>query len=201
VSGDSPLCAEALRVNARYLEEVVLGWGLCPWAAQAWRQGAVARRVLVAPAPDATGVLAFIDEIAPQPATSIGLAIFPRLTLDEAAFGTFAERVRRADRDRRAPGAAAPFLLAAFHPLAGATTPVEANAGALVSFVRRSPDPMLQLVRASLLEGLQDKQDGRDVSSEIARANQATVNARTPAALDAAVREIRRDRDASYARL
>ena len=106
--------------------------------------------------------------------------------------------MRRADRARRAPDAAAPFLLAAFHPLAGATTPGEANAGALVSFIRRSPDPMLQLVRASLLDGLSA---GRDVSAEIAGANHATVNARTPAALDAAVREIRRDRDASYARL
>jgi hypothetical protein len=39
------------------------------------------------------------------------------------------------------------------------------------------------------------------VSGEIARANFATVGARTPAALDAAVRDIRRDRDAAYARL
>ena len=76
MSGDSPLCAEALRLNARYLEEVVIGWGLCPWAAQAWRDGAVARRVLVDPAPELVGVLAFIEEIAAQPATSIGLAIF-----------------------------------------------------------------------------------------------------------------------------
>ncbi len=38
---------EALRLNARYVEEMVIGWGLCPWAAQAWRDGAVARRVLL----------------------------------------------------------------------------------------------------------------------------------------------------------
>jgi hypothetical protein len=203
------LVSEALRVNTRYVEEVVIGWGLCPWAAQAWRQGAVARRVLVGPvrepAPELDEVLAFIDEIVPAPATSIGLLIFPRATLTEAAWGTFAERVRRADRVRRAPGESAPFLLAAFHPGSGQSTgattvdAAAANPGALVSFIRRTPDPMLQLVRASLLDRLAPP--GRDLSDEIARANFAAVNARTPAALDALIREIRSDRDASYARL
>jgi hypothetical protein len=213
VTAPSPLVAETLRLNARYLEEVVIGWGLCPWAAQAWREGAVARRVLVEPAterataraPEIDGVLAFIDEIASNPAISIGLAIFPCATQTEAAWGTFAERVRRADRARRAPDARAPFLLAAFHPGSGesvnaaSVTVAAANPGALVSFIRRTPDPMLQLVRASLLEGL--ARDGRDLSGEIARANFSAVNARTPAALDALTREIRGDRDATHARL
>ena len=205
MSRESALVAETLRVNARYVEEVVIGWGLCPWAAQAWRDGAVARRVLVDPAPEQTTeiarVLAFIDEIAPDPAISIGLVIFPRATLTEAAWGTFAERVRRADRARRAPDESAPFLLAAFHPGSGesATAASVATAGALVSFIRRTPDPMLQLVRASLLDRLAP--EGRDLSSEIAQANFAAVNARTPAALDALIGEIRSDRDASYARL
>jgi hypothetical protein len=214
VTAESPLVAETLRLNARYVEEVVIGWGLCPWAAQAWRDGAVARRVLVEPAPERAtapeigGVLAFVDEIASNPAISIGLVIFPRATLTEAAWGTFAERVRRADRARRAPQEKAPFLLAAFHPGSGASagagsaaaaTAAVANSGALVPFIRRTPDPMLQLVRAELLEGL--AREGRDISGEIARANLAAVNARTPAALDALIKEIRRDRDASYARL
>ena len=204
MSAESPLVAETLRLNARYVEEVVIGWGLCPWAAQAWHEGAVARRVLVDPAPEQTTeidkVLAFIDEIAPDPAISIGLLIFPRATLTEAAWGTFAERVRRADRARRAPDVSAPFLLAAFHPGSGESAAAAvATPGALVSFIRRTPDPMLQLVRASLLGRLAPP--GRDLSDEIARANFAAVNARTPAALDALIGEIRRDRDASYARL
>jgi hypothetical protein len=201
VTDGTPLVDEALRVNARYVEEVVIGWGLCPWAAQAWREGAVERRVLIAPAPDPTAALAFIDQIAPRPATSIGLLIFPRVTLDEAAWGTFAERVRRADRARRLSGDAAPFLLAAFHPAAATNAGAAdaANPAALIAYLRRTPDPMLQLVRASLLENL--SRQGRDLSGEIARANFAAVGARTPAALDATVRDIRRDRDASYARL
>ena len=211
MSGASALCTEALRVNARYVEEVVIGWGLCPWAAQAWRGGAVARRVLVepaleaatAPAPDhaadIAGVLAFIDELDSHPATSIGLAIFPRAKQTAAGWGTFAERVRRADRARRPSGGAAPFLLAAFHPGSGAGAAAARDPGALVSFLRRTPDPTLQLVRASLLDGL--ARQGRDLSGEIARANFAAVSARTPAALDALISDIRRDRDSSYARL
>ena len=195
-SGD-PLVAEALRLNARYVEEVVIGWGLCPWAAQAWRTGAVARRVLAEPAAGVEPVLAFVDEIAATSAIAIGLVICPRLELDAAAFGTFAERVRRADRARRAPDAAAPFLLAAFHPAFRADRAAAAQPGTLVPFIRRTPDPTLQLVRAELVTGL--ARDGRDLSTEIARANQATVAARTPEALDALLREIRRDRDAAYA--
>ena len=187
MSAESPLIAETLRLNARYVEEVVIGWGLCPWAAQAWRDGAVARRVLldpaseraVAQAPETGGVLAFVDEIASNPEISIGLAIFPRATLTEAAWGTFAERVRRADRARRAPDAAAPFLLAAFHPGSGASASAASNAGALISSIRRTPDPMLQLVRASLLDRLAP--EGRDLSGEIARANFEAVSARTSA--------------------
>jgi hypothetical protein len=211
VSGPPALVSEALRTNARYVEEVVIGWGLCPWAAQAWRDGGVARRVFIDPAPeqaddqaseqahDLDGVLTFIDEIASAPATSIGLAIFPRATQTEAAWGTFAERIRRADRARRAPGEALPFLLAAFHPGSGENAAGARNPGALVSFLRRTPDPTLQLVRASLLDGL--TRGERDVSGEIARANFAAVIARSPAALDALIGEIRADRDASYARL
>jgi hypothetical protein len=194
--GDEALRREALRLNARYVEEIVIGWGLCPWAAQAWRDGAVARQVLVEEEPDPAAVLTFLDGVAADAATSIGLCIFPRVALDVTAWGTFAERVRRADRARRAPGSEAPFLLAAFHPLVGAGAAAGSDPNALVALVRRTPDPMLQLVRTSLLARLPP-----DVSGDIARANFATVRTRTQAALDAAVRDIRRDRDATYAGL
>ena len=69
----------------------------------------------------------------------------------------------------------------------------------LVPFIRRTPDPTLQLVRASLIDAL--ARDGRDVSADIARDNHHTVATRGPAALDALLADIRRDRDAAYARL
>jgi hypothetical protein len=86
--------------------------------------------------------------------------------------------------------------MAAFHPDLRETPPTDAPS--LVPFIRRTPDPTLQLVRTTLLDALARV---RDVSAEIAAANFATVAARTPAALDQALRDIRRDRDDSYARL
>ncbi len=210
---------EALRLNARYLEEIVVGWGLCPWAAQAWRAGAVARRVLLEAELEAAPVLAVIDELAAQPGTAIGLVIWPRASADAAAFGRFAETIRRLDqartgrglreaaaatpagqgplRPREAAGPPAPFLMAAFHPRLREQPPDDA--ASLVPFIRRTPDPTLQLVRAGLLEEL--ARGGRDLSAGVARANFAAVQARTPGALDRALRDIHRDRDESYARL
>lgn len=183
---------EALRLNARYVEEIVVGWGLCPWAAQAWRTGAVSRRVSLDRAAEPAPVLAFIDELAASD-QAIGLFIWPRLPLDAAAFGRFAEQVRRGDRARHEP----PFLMAAFHPELRDETP--GDAASLVPFIRRTPDPTLQLVRARLLDDL--ARGGRDPSAGVARANFAAVQTRTPAALDRGLRDIHRDRDASYARL
>jgi hypothetical protein len=193
----NPWVAEALRLNARYVEEVVIAWDLCPWAAQSWRRGAVARQVLADGRVDPAEVLAVIDALAARTEIEIGLVICPRLQIEPAAFDRFAEQVRRADRARRPPGSATPFLLAAFHPDLGADVP--AHAAALVPFIRRTPDPTLQLVRGALIDGL--ARGGRDLSAEIAQANFVHVQARTPAALDAVIRDIHRDRDAAYASL
>jgi hypothetical protein len=180
------LVREALRLNDRYLQEIVVGWGLCPWAERALREGQVRRRVFVDEAPAPEAVLAFADELAADPGAAIGLALFPRLAATPPAFDAFAERLRRARRP-------AAFLIAAFHPFAAHAF---STAPQLVSFIRRTPDPTLQFVRASLLDGL-----GAGVSSGVAHQNFEAVTARGAAALDAALRDIRRDRDQTYARL
>jgi hypothetical protein len=185
----SALTLQALRLNARYIDEVVVGWGLCPWAERALREGQVRRRVFLDETPAAAAALAFIDELGADAQASIGFAIFPRAAAAAAAFDAFAEQVRRADRARGAPA----FLVAAFHP-SGATS--FTSAPRLVSFVRRTPDPTLQLVRASLLERLP-----AGASDDVGRQNFAAVTARGADALDALLRDIRRDRDQSYARL
>lgn len=188
------LVSEALRLNARYLEEVVLGWGLCPWAEAALRGGQVSRTVALEEEPALEPVLAFIDALVAEPATAIGLVIFPRADGSAREFDSFAERVRRADRARRRsePGPP-PFFVAAFHPLgAGDFT----SAPEMVSFVRRSPDPMLQLVRSALVARL-----GSEVSADVGRWNFAHVTSKGAPVLDALLRDIRRDRDASYSAL
>lgn len=188
-SAGERLAAEALRLNVRYVEEVVLGWGLCPWAERALREGQVRRRAILDEAPAVEPVLSFLDALASEPEAAIGFAIFPRAATSLEVFGAFAERVRRADRARAAPT----FLIAAFHP-GGATT--FEGPPQLVSFVRRTPDPTLQLVRAALLDRLPP-----GTSDEVGRQNFAAVTARGAAALDALLRDIRRDRDRSYAGL
>jgi hypothetical protein len=194
------LVAEALRLNTRYVQEVVLGWKLCPWAEPALRGGQVRQRVLLDAAPGPEAVLPFLDELEGEPAIEIGLLIFPRLVTRAAAFDAFAERVRRADHARRPGGLSAPpappFLVAAFHPDAAAAfaTPPQ-----LVSFVRRTPDPTLQLVRTSVLRRATG--EGPGVSDDVTRRNFESVSGRGAAALDALLRELRADRDASYARL
>jgi len=192
VVSTASLAAEALRVNARYVEEVVIGWNLCPWAARAWHDGQVIRRVFEAPAPIAAtdDVVTFAGELAANPDAAIGLAIFPRAGVTVGAWESFAERVRRGVRG---------FLLAAFHPDYGDAGNSVVDPARLVAFIRRTPDPTLQLVRASLIDAL--ARDGRDVSADVARDNHDTVTTRGPAALDALLADIRRDRDTAYARL
>jgi hypothetical protein len=181
----------ALRANTRYVEEVVIGWNLCPWAGGAWRTGEVARRVLADDALDVAPVLTFIDDLCAAPALAIGLVVFARASVTAAAFGTFAERVRRADRARRPTDEPAPFVLAAFHPDLP-VGPDFKSAGELVSFIRRAPDPTLQLVRATRLAAL--SRDGRDLSADIARDNAINVEARGPSALGVLLDDIRGDR-------
>jgi uncharacterized protein len=175
--------AEALRVNARYIEEVVIGWNLCPWAARAWRQGEVERRVILDANPQAPDVARVAAELAILPGCAVGLLIFPRVTMSVGAWERFAEQLRRV------VGA---FLIAPFHPAYRPSGVPVNNAAQLVSLIRRTPDPTLQLVRASLVDAL--ARDGRGVSAEIARDNFATVSARSPAALEALLDDIGSDR-------
>jgi len=193
------LRSEALRLNDRYLHEVVVAYNLCPWAERALGAGEVRRQVIVDATPAPEGVLPFIDELedaAAAPAPAIGLVLFPRCGLAQPAFDRFTEAVRRADRARRRAGQPPAFMLAAFHP--GGAESFD-GAPQLVSFVRRTPDPTIQLVRASLIDRLREARPA--VSDEIARHNLATLRARGAAALDQVLRAIRRDRDESYAKL
>jgi uncharacterized protein len=185
---DDALVAEALRVNARYVEELVIGWNLCPWAAKAWRDGAVARRVFLdaEPAGAVSDVAAFMAEADGSPGFEVGLAIFPRAAVSLGAWEAYAERVRRA---------AGPFVVAAFHPDYRRDDEPADNAAQLVSALRRTPDPTLQFLRADRLAAVP-----ADLSAGVARANFETVAGRGPAALAALLSDLRRDRDATRSR-
>ena len=88
------------------------------------------------------------------------------------------------------------FAVAAFHPEALATF---TGPHQLVSWVRRTPDPLLQFVRTDALDAVKV---GGDVSAEVAAHNHAVLTAPGETArFDAVIRALRADRDAAYARL
>jgi hypothetical protein len=188
---------EALRLNDRYLREVVLGFGLCPWAERAIADGEVRRCVALDAEPSLDAALAFIDELARAgAAAAVGMLIFPRVVSSAADFDRYTEQVRRADRERCRAEGRQDLVMAAFHP-EGAE--VFATPYQLVSFLRRTPDPMIQLVRAELLDHLRATRPS--LSEDLAQQNFATVNGRGAGALDAVLRDIRGDRERSYAAL
>jgi len=123
--------------------------------------------------------------------------------------------VREQDAARRELGAA-PFALAAFHPEA---PPRVDDPERLIPFLRRTPDPTIQLVRRDVLERVRGPQGTgfidvamltpRALLAEpeetlrrtIAKTNLETVSSVGVHVLEAVFEDIRRDRDESYAKL
>ena len=186
---DAALVAEALRVNARYVEGLVIGWNLCPWAAKAWRDGAVARRVFLDAAPAANAVAdvaAFMAEADGSPGFEVGLAIF-RAPPSRSAPGKRSPNGSGAPRVRSSSPRSTPDYRRDDEPAD--------NAAQLVSALRRTPDPTLQFLRADRLAAVPAA-----LSAGVARANFETVATRGPAALAALLSDLRRDRDVTRSR-
>jgi len=188
---------EGLRLNDRYLHEAVVAFGLCPWAERAISGGELRRFVAADEQPSLAVALGFIDELARAgSAVSVAMLIFAGATVASPAFDRFTEEVRRADRERCRAEGRKDFVMAAFHPDAATSF---GNPYQLVSFLRRTPDPTIQLVRAEILEPMRAARPS--LSDDIAQQNFARVSAEGPDRLDAVLRDIRRDRDQSYATL
>lgn len=215
---DEALVAEAKRINLRYVVEFVEAYNLCPWAERARLDGHVAQRVCLDADLSLEGPLAIVDEVAKDPSIEVGLLIFPRLDVDRREFERFVGRLRTEDAARAGLGGPA-LAMAAFHPVA---EPATDSPYRLVPFIRRSPDPTIQLVRRSVLDAIRRPGDhGTDyvdptkvdilefltkkrrppLHERVAQANLETLVElgldRARAVLDAIVE----DRDRSYAAL
>lgn len=148
----SALEREAIRLCQRYIDEVVLPFDLCPWAAPALRQQRVKIVVLsdLVDAPEqaleraAERGAALLAECAREPRFELVLLLYPRFELGRNDFDHLL-------RNLRAHHASAPerFVMAAFHPVADLDT---TTAERLVPFLRRSPDPMVQALRQDVWE-------------------------------------------------
>ena len=104
------------------------------------------QRVFTDTEPDVEPVAAFVDELVAKPDAAIGLAIFPRVALHARRLGevrrTRPARAQRIPRRRLSPG------------LSPARRPRARWRRGWCPPIRRTPDPTLQLVRASLLDNL-----------------------------------------------
>jgi len=133
--------AAALARNDRYLREFVEALDLCPFARRCRESGRLARRVLRGGGPgEATASAVRELEATPEDQVEVALLIYPELEGGVRALEELRDEVRRSLRR---------FHCVAFHP----ELPMDlSDENRAVSFLRRSPDPTLQLVRIATLD-------------------------------------------------
>ena len=188
----------------RYLVEVVEKYDFCPWARGARDKGEMAVEVVWG-TPTVEAWVTAAAELLGRPGIVVAMVIAPELSITASELhgvrGEVAARIATAG-------------VAEFHPLATLDLVTPAR---LVPFVRRSPDPLLQLVPLALLDSvratspaLRAKQaqilSGRaapprpDAAARIAAANHATVSA-AHAEIERTLDAIAADRAETYAAL
>lgn len=201
----SPRRAEVIRVFERYLTEVVEKYDFCPWARLSREGGELAVDVLWGTPPLDAWVGA-CQALLARPETRVAMVIAPELTITPSALHGL-----RAEVAAFVPSAG----VADFHPEATIDLSTPAR---LVPFIRRSPDPLLQLVPFALLDQVRAAPPsamraeqaqilgGRatpprpDAATRIAAANHARVSA-DPDVIARTLASIAADRAESYARV
>ncbi len=214
VSYEQALVREALRLNARYVHEVVEHFGLCPWAERARREGRVKTLVLLQDSPTLfEPSLSSMAELAADETVEIAMLVYPRIVLGRLDFEHFARQLRQLDAQRYEVSSI-PLAMAAFHPDAA---PDMTDAERLIPFLRRTPDPTLQLVRYSVIErargqfsegteffqaGLHDldrlEKKPIRLREQIALNNLSSIREAGLETFEAVLSDIRRDRDRTY---
>ena len=212
-----------LKVYERYAVEVVERFGFCPWARAARESGGVVLNVIFSTNQDDLSeslerLVDLHDDAEESGAAEIALFIYPLLDLERLPFEGFVRRLRSSAETHPPPLDA--FAMAAFHPTASIDT---SDPDRLVPYVRRSPDPTLQLVRKSVLSGIKGLASGTafvDVSSlsleslgalaapapkavreRIAEQNLSTVREVGARGIDAVVSDIFREREVAHTAL
>ena len=198
--------AEVRRILDRYIVELVEEYDLCPWAKPARLNGEVAVAVLWGSPPIDTWTET-ARELVERPTTKVAMIVAPEIEADPSALRMIRNRVG---------GRLTHLGVAEFHPdgIIDDATPAR-----FVPALRRSPDPLLQLVPLSLLssvrapppivdviEQAQLIATGKlppmrgDVADDIAEVNHKRVVAER-APFEAALAAIALDRRTSYARV
>ena len=153
---EDPRVASALERNDRYVREFVEAFNLCPYAKRTRETGRLHRVVLLEDYDAALDALVHAIEqleVLPPESVDVALMIFPSLPQGGDAAPAF-EKLVAAARERmqsRHPGSDSPFYCVAFHPDFAEDL---GDAHRAVRFIRRSPDPTVQFVRASVLRAV-----------------------------------------------
>jgi hypothetical protein len=209
--------SEAKRVHLRYVVEVVEAFGLCPWAKDTRLKGRINMHVTLVTAADPNVLLAEVEACMRAPETEIGMLICPLLPVTAKQFRHVTADIRGLEERARARGEAQ-IALADFHPIAAfdVTTPER-----LVPYLRRAPDPMLQIVRTDVLQRVRRSQDhgtsyvdpsmlgaldqlsapAPSLAQRVAQANARTLQQLGQDKLEAILRDIHEDRNHSYEKL
>lgn len=224
-SFQSRLEHESKRLCMRYVNEIVLPYNLCPWAAPALRNQTVELFVIqeeLAPGETWDAALQksleLLRRAAERPEQELILLLFPRCTLDRLSFDAYLRELRERLRPSTPPTASSSFALAAFHPDAPRDT---GSPERLIPFLRRSPDPLIQAVQSSILERLETTRpsgtgfvspsdvlallsrapDPEPLRLRIAKTNLATLERVGFERVEAELEAIHEDRARTYARL
>ncbi len=184
---DDDTLAAILELHERYVSEVVEDLNLCPFSRRARERGEVARMTWMArDARDEPARVAadFAARAIADPDLAIGLLTFVTWGEDDPWLDT-----RPFDDFRRAVHAAygaiegAPsFHMVSFHPDLSLREGAPLNPQTAVALLRRTPDPVIQCVRASVLDAMQAEGRAR------ARAERAVQLADVLAALPDSMR-------------
>ncbi len=199
------LTREALRLHQRYQRELVERFSVCPWAKPSRSEGRVHAHVV-------TEAPSRVDSLGPALArwsadetVDVAFVILPLFSEGPDALSGLATAI--GDRSNEV------FLTAPFHPI---STP----GSGIVSFLRQTPDPTVQLVRRTTLEAiraqdpphyqdifdldlrdLEAKKAPRTTAASVLAHNERMLDREGRAALQAIVDDIRADRERAYAEL
>ena len=144
----------ALQRNDAYLRSFVEAFDVCPFAKTCRERGRLHRSVLTGSGPELQQA---VDAAALALQTGdadveVALLILPDIAMEPREFEAFALAVsERAKLALQASGQRFAFHVVAFHPRMPFR---DDDAFRLVGLMRRSPDPTLQFVRASVLTAL-----------------------------------------------
>src|SRR5262249_44602899 len=136
---DQALERECRRVNRRYAIEIVEALGFCPFAEPCRTANRTSEVVMLERGVDVTRSLREAEKIARETRIEVAFLLWPRVYVDRLTFSRFVETLR-AEHQRRSGQLV--MAMEGFHPHAEADM---SNPERLVPFLRRTPDPTIQL--------------------------------------------------------